>query len=462
MSLEDKVAGEKIRSADINAIIAALGAVTSVSGVTESYIIYYDSDAALYVALNGTTGTTSTNATLSTLVTSTLTAMSEGLIVIKDLDIPSVTEKDGVIIISYNDGIYTIHMTNPTSETATQTNTQNCVSYNILMQPTNDPPTLDAWNAFTSEIIGLSGLSCYLVAGYFGAQLPSGDASNIWALNPVITLDSGSTGSGISIEVDINNDQGDDVGEAITVAGAGNFNPYAALHITHQNAKRFNRGIFIEDVDDYGIIVDIDQASTVGQAFTVANGISPSYVFGVYYNSNIAWQIAVASGLPTLYIRDRSGGGGDILNIYDGADANPKVKLTHNALYMGAGGGTAVDCILTRATADIFRTNDALSFLRTNATDASVTTEVSGDTEWRFYIRCDGELAWGPGNAAQDVTLYRAGANVLQTPDTFKAANIQPVTNYLAVDGTGGTTQAVVTADDGTLNFKNGLFVGVT
>ncbi|KKL13474.1 hypothetical protein LCGC14_2525430, partial [marine sediment metagenome] len=46
-------------------------------------------------------------------------------------------------------------------------------------------------------------------------------------------------------------------------------------------------------------------------------------------------------------------------------------------------------------------------------------TDVSGDTEHRFFIRSDGQMEWGPGNVAQDTNFYRFSAGVLKTVSHF-------------------------------------------
>lgn len=46
---------------------------------------------------------------------------------------------------------------------------------------------------------------------------------------------------------------------------------------------------------------------------------------------------------------------------------------------------------------------------------------VVGDTSSRFYVDSNGILNFGPGNAVQDVNLYRTGANILKTDDAFVA-----------------------------------------
>ena len=61
--------------------------------------------------------------------------------------------------------------------------------------------------------------------------------------------------------------------------------------------------------------------------------------------------------------------------------------------------------------------------------DASSTTaifldsEVLGDSVSRFRVNSDGTISWGSGSGARDTNLYRYGANVLATDDSFKVEN---------------------------------------
>jgi hypothetical protein len=60
------------------------------------------------------------------------------------------------------------------------------------------------------------------------------------------------------------------------------------------------------------------------------------------------------------------------------------------------------------------------SALATNSsTTATWRTRVTGDTQDRLYAEASGALQWGPGNAVQDVNLYRSGTNSLATDDSF-------------------------------------------
>jgi hypothetical protein len=84
--------------------------------------------------------------------------------------------------------------------------------------------------------------------------------------------------------------------------------------------------------------------------------------------------------------------------------------------------------------------------------------DVNGD----IRIRGDNKLRFGgTGGVDSDVELSRGAANVLFTPDTFKAGG------YQSGDGTVGKTEDVqMLAPDGTtirtLHFKNGLYTGYT
>lgn len=61
------------------------------------------------------------------------------------------------------------------------------------------------------------------------------------------------------------------------------------------------------------------------------------------------------------------------------------------------------------------------------ATDRFIGMDVAGDTVRRFNINASGSMLWGPGNAGQDCTLYRAGTNLLAADYcAFAASNVNP------------------------------------
>lgn len=58
---------------------------------------------------------------------------------------------------------------------------------------------------------------------------------------------------------------------------------------------------------------------------------------------------------------------------------------------------------------------------RAASTDSQLESRVTGDANARWFVRTDGQIAWGPGSAAWDTNLYRGGSNTLQTDDQFRS-----------------------------------------
>lgn len=52
--------------------------------------------------------------------------------------------------------------------------------------------------------------------------------------------------------------------------------------------------------------------------------------------------------------------------------------------------------------------------------DVILVVQLTGDSQDRFQVYNDGELVWGPGDAALDVNLYRSGVNILKTDDSLE------------------------------------------
>lgn len=64
-----------------------------------------------------------------------------------------------------------------------------------------------------------------------------------------------------------------------------------------------------------------------------------------------------------------------------------------------------------------------IAVVNTSAVADLLTGRVTGDTQSRFVLDTDGTHGWGPGGStATDTNLYRSGANVLMTDDSFVAA----------------------------------------
>jgi hypothetical protein len=118
-------------------------------------------------------------------------------------------------------------------------------------------------------------------------------------------------------------------------------------------------------------------------------------------------------------------------------DTQPKFALDYSGtLNWGPGGTVAMDTSLARVAANVLRTSAAFQvlspgYLWSNGGVATVGTaastwgywsQVSGDSNSRFYMTVDGNLNWGPGNAGTDTSLYRPGPNALNMNGQFSAA----------------------------------------
>jgi hypothetical protein len=81
----------------------------------------------------------------------------------------------------------------------------------------------------------------------------------------------------------------------------------------------------------------------------------------------------------------------------------------------------------------------------TSAGSEAITVFVDADTYARLKIEAGGRLTWGPGSGNGDVNLYRDGADVLRTDDTFKTPTL--FVDNIEIDPTGATTDQVLKFD---------------
>lgn len=73
---------------------------------------------------------------------------------------------------------------------------------------------------------------------------------------------------------------------------------------------------------------------------------------------------------------------------------------------------------------NVFRslTDAYISFTRDAATKDFLYSLVDGEASYRFILRADGQLRWGPGSSTQDVTLGRTAINEIGTDQYLSAA----------------------------------------
>lgn len=108
-------------------------------------------------------------------------------------------------------------------------------------------------------------------------------------------------------------------------------------------------------------------------------------------------------------------------------------------------GAKTLSSLLT-VTASVQMNNGGISYSLTGATTPAFAGSVSGDSVNRFILQANGQMQWGPGSGAVDVTLARAStANLTLTATTFNSSASVPATND---SSTNVPTTAFVTPAD--------------
>jgi hypothetical protein len=92
-----------------------------------------------------------------------------------------------------------------------------------------------------------------------------------------------------------------------------------------------------------------------------------------------------------------------------GDGSNPQ----DTTLYRANPGELKTDTVLT--VGGELHTNNLVRSNRTNPSDSAFEGRATGDANARWFVREDGLMFWGPGNAVQDTNLYRSGVGALKT-----------------------------------------------
>lgn len=95
------------------------------------------------------------------------------------------------------------------------------------------------------------------------------------------------------------------------------------------------------------------------------------------------------------------------------SDTNVRFNVQADGGMAWSDGTNTADVTLFRAAADFLRTNDAMSSMRAASSDMAFQAVVTGDSIGRLTIQASGQMDWGSGAGAADVSLSRSAANVL-------------------------------------------------
>jgi hypothetical protein len=165
-----------------------------------------------------------------------------------------------------------------------------------------------------------------------------------------------------------------------------------------------------------------------------------------YFNA-LSFQAAITGGAVGFSSTDayadlrRSAAAGAVFVARATGNAVDAFQISADGRLQWGDGTAAKDTNLYRWSADILATDDWLRVRRSVVGDAAISTFITADTVDRFVALADGNLSWGPGNAARDVNLYRSAADNLRTDDNFFANQIVATPGASQVSIGSGTIQ---------------------
>lgn len=116
-------------------------------------------------------------------------------------------------------------------------------------------------------------------------------------------------------------------------------------------------------------------------------------------------------GTPSLRWQDIIGQRHDVYA--SAGDANPVARLSNAGLEFGSGGAAVTDVKLARTGVSELTISNATVISRSSTTFTGLTLRATADTSLRFAVTIGGEVRFGNGTAAHDLTLARGASNRL-------------------------------------------------
>lgn len=113
-------------------------------------------------------------------------------------------------------------------------------------------------------------------------------------------------------------------------------------------------------------------------------------------------------------------------------DTTPRQTVTSDGIIAWGPGNAATDVTLYRDEAGTIGTNGIYRSYRAAANNNAFSSRVVGDTVSRWFMNVDGGMNWGPGGSTvTDTNLYRPGVGQLKTDNIF-SAQVQTTTSGTA------------------------------
>lgn len=146
-------------------------------------------------------------------------------------------------------------------------------------------------------------------------------------------------------------------------------------------------------------------------------------------------------------------------------DSYPRFRIGADGRLEWGTGAAVPDTSLRRSSVDTLYTvddfridNQTLRIRGGILTDDVLVIRATGDTIERLVSERSGLIKWGPGNAAQDVQMYRSGASFLRV-----ASNFEIYQRYLNFSQTSPSSNVLTTAVTGDSQYRlkiaaNGMY----
>lgn len=131
----------------------------------------------------------------------------------------------------------------------------------------------------------------------------------------------------------------------------------------------------------------------------------------------------------------------EIMAINNGAVAN--IFLNPDGGNIGSFVNQAADSVADTYTVNGNIQTNVLNASRASGLNPIINTKLTADAQQRLSILANGAINWGPGNAGQDVNLFRSAANVLRTDDSLEVGLTATALNLVATNSTTTDTLTV-------------------
>lgn len=130
-------------------------------------------------------------------------------------------------------------------------------------------------------------------------------------------------------------------------------------------------------------------------------------------------------------------------------DTTPRLQARADGQLQWGPGNAAADTVLYREAANVVATDDILRSIRASTSDNAFSARITTDTTTsHWFMNADGAMWWGPGGSTvADTNLYRSAANTLKTDDSLVVSGSLTTTGDLTITGVGRTLFARKTAD---------------